>query len=55
MDVPETSPIKAVIVQVTPFQQNCSIIWCAETKRGALIDPGGEAERHATSRSRRFW
>jgi len=30
---------------VTAFQQNCSLIWCAATKRAALIDPGGEAER----------
>lgn len=43
--MPQNSPIKAVIVQVTPFQQNCSIIWCTETMRGALIDPGGEAEQ----------
>jgi hydroxyacylglutathione hydrolase len=40
----QDSPIKAKIIPVTAFQQNCSIIWCTETKRGALIDPGGEAE-----------
>lgn len=28
-------------VPVTPFQQNCSIVWCDETMQGALIDPGG--------------
>lgn len=33
------------IEPVTPFQQNCSLIWCEETMRGALIDPGGESER----------
>lgn len=35
----------AVIVPVTPFQQNCSIIWCTTSKRGAVVDPGGEPER----------
>lgn len=30
------------IVPVTPFQQNCSIVWCDETKQAALIDPGGD-------------
>jgi len=30
---------------VTPFQQNCSLIWCASTMRGALVDAGGEPER----------
>lgn len=37
--------LKAVIVPVTPFQQNCSLIWCAATKKGALVDAGGEPER----------
>jgi len=30
---------------VTPFQQNCSIVWCDRTMEGAVIDPGGEIER----------
>jgi hydroxyacylglutathione hydrolase len=29
-------------VPVTPFQQNCSIVWCDDTKRAAIIDPGGD-------------
>lgn len=33
------------IIPVTPYQQNCSLIWCETTKRGALIDPGGDIER----------
>ncbi len=33
------------ILPVTPFQQNCSLVWCEESRRAALIDPGGEAER----------
>jgi glyoxylase-like metal-dependent hydrolase (beta-lactamase superfamily II) len=27
---------------VTPFQQNCSIVWCDQTMEGAIIDPGGD-------------
>jgi len=38
-------PLKAVIVPVTPFQQNCTIFWCEATKRGAVVDPGGELPR----------
>lgn len=38
------SPIKAVIVPVTPFQQNCSVVWCTSTGRGAVIDPGGDID-----------
>jgi hydroxyacylglutathione hydrolase len=32
-------------VPVTPFQQNCSLVWCDETMEGAVIDPGGELPR----------
>ncbi|HYE46528.1 MAG TPA: MBL fold metallo-hydrolase [Caulobacter sp.] len=38
-------PIRAVIAPVTPLQQNCTIVWCARTKKAAIIDPGGEAPR----------
>jgi len=38
-------PIRALIVPVTPFAQNCSIVWCTETMRGAVIDPGGDLDR----------
>ncbi len=33
------------VLPVTPFQQNCSIVWCENTLQGALIDPGGEVDR----------
>mgnify|MGYP001200981332 FL=1 len=32
------------ILPVTPYQQNCSLVWDA-AGRAALVDPGGEAER----------
>jgi hydroxyacylglutathione hydrolase len=37
--------LRAVVVPVTPFSQNCSVIWCDETGAGAVIDPGGEIDR----------
>lgn len=37
--------MKAVIVPVTPFQQNCTVIWCPDTMKGAVVDPGGEIDR----------
>jgi glyoxylase-like metal-dependent hydrolase (beta-lactamase superfamily II) len=38
---------------VTAFQQNCSLVWCDETKEAAVIDPGGELDRiRAAARSR---
>jgi glyoxylase-like metal-dependent hydrolase (beta-lactamase superfamily II) len=40
-----TALFHAAILPVTPYQQNCSLLWCDETKKGAIIDPGGEVER----------
>ncbi len=37
--------IQASIVPVTPFQQNCSILWCEKTKKAAVVDPGGDIDR----------
>lgn len=39
------SILKAMIVPVTPFQQNCAILWEEETKRGAVSDPGGDVDQ----------
>ena len=38
-------PLRIGIVPVTAFEQNCSLIWCTETMRGALVDPGGDLPR----------
>lgn len=38
-------PIVAGILPVTPFQQNCSLVWDPATMRGAVVDPGGEIDR----------
>ena len=34
--------LKALIIPVTPFQQNCSLVFDEEAKRGAIVDPGGD-------------
>ena len=34
--------LKVLIAPVTPFQQNCSIVWCDETMEGTAVDPGGD-------------
>jgi glyoxylase-like metal-dependent hydrolase (beta-lactamase superfamily II) len=36
--------MKFAILPVTPYQQNCSLIWCETTLRAALVDPGGDVE-----------
>jgi glyoxylase-like metal-dependent hydrolase (beta-lactamase superfamily II) len=53
--MPETSPaaktedaaeprLNAAIVPVTPFQQNCTLIWDPQTMKGAVVDPGGDLD-----------
>jgi hydroxyacylglutathione hydrolase len=37
--------MKHIVIPVTPYQQNCSLIWCETTRRAALIDPGGDEDR----------
>ncbi|ACB22341.1 hydroxyacylglutathione hydrolase [Methylobacterium sp. PvP062] len=36
---------RAGIIPVTPFQQNCTLIWDDATKVGAVVDPGGDLDR----------
>ena len=36
--------MKYQIVPVTHFSQNCSIVWCENTKKAAIVDPGGDAD-----------
>ncbi len=37
--------IKILTVPVTPFQQNCRILVCESTKKAAIVDPGGDAQK----------
>jgi hydroxyacylglutathione hydrolase len=36
---------RATIVPVTPFQQNCTLLWEEHTGTGVVIDPGGDLDR----------
>ena len=42
-------PLRATIVPVTPLQQNCTLIWCTATMRGAFVDAGGDLPRLAAA------
>ena len=37
--------MQLAVIPVTPFQQNCSVLWCESTRQAAVIDPGGELDR----------
>jgi len=36
--------LKAIVQPVTPFEQNASILYCSDTKKCAIVDPGGDIE-----------
>ncbi|WP_431304410.1 MBL fold metallo-hydrolase [Sediminicoccus sp. BL-A-41-H5] len=38
-------PLKASIIPVTPFQQNCVLVWDDRTMEATVIDPGGDVAR----------
>lgn len=35
-------PIAVAMLPVTPFQQNCAFLFDQETKKGVIVDPGGD-------------
>ena len=39
------SGLKAAIVPVTPFEQNCTLIWDEVSMAGAVVDPGGDIDK----------
>ncbi|HEY1935190.1 MAG TPA: MBL fold metallo-hydrolase [Acetobacteraceae bacterium] len=39
------SQLRGAVIPVTPFQQNCAILWDDESKHALIVDPGGEAGR----------
>ncbi|MGN6550265.1 MAG: MBL fold metallo-hydrolase [Pararhizobium sp.] len=36
--------LQAGIIPVTPFQQNCTVLFDPDTKEGVVVDPGGDVE-----------
>lgn len=37
--------MKYRVIPVTPFEQNCTLLWCEKTLHGAVVDPGGDVPR----------
>jgi hydroxyacylglutathione hydrolase len=37
--------LNAGIVPVTPFEQNCAILFDMDTKQGVVVDPGGDVDQ----------
>ena len=37
--------LRAAVIPVTAYQQNCSLFWDEDSKRGVVIDPGGDVDQ----------
>ena len=37
--------VRAAIIPVTQFEQNCTLMWCTRTMRAVVVDPGGDLPR----------
>ena len=37
--------LQIAIIPVTDFQQNCTMMWDADSKAGVIVDPGGDVDR----------
>jgi hydroxyacylglutathione hydrolase len=37
--------MQGIVIPVTAFQQNCSLIWDERTRKAAVVDPGGDLDR----------
>ena len=40
-----SASLRRITIPVTPFQQNCSLVWSETTNSGAVIDPGGDLDQ----------
>jgi len=49
----QAAKARAVIIPVTPLQQNCTLLWCETTRRAVVVDPGGDVAniRHAIAQA----
>jgi glyoxylase-like metal-dependent hydrolase (beta-lactamase superfamily II) len=43
--MPQQAQMKVLLIPVTPFQQNCSLLIDETTQRAAVCDPGGDLDR----------
>jgi hydroxyacylglutathione hydrolase len=37
--------LTGTVIPVTPFQQNCSLLWDEGSKQAVVVDPGGDVDR----------
>lgn len=41
---PQSDRLGVVVIPVTEYRQNCSLIWCKRSAAAAVVDPGGDID-----------
>lgn len=37
--------VEYLVIPVTGFEQNCTLFWCAKTRKAVVVDPGGDVQK----------
>ena len=45
VEIKQVGKLRGAVIPVTPFQQNCTILWDEGSKRAVVVDPGGDVDR----------
>ena len=45
VEIEQVGQLRGAVIPVTPFQQNCTILWDEGSKRAVVVDPGGDVDR----------
>ena len=45
LEIEQVGQLRGAVIPVTPFQQNCTILWDDASMQAVVVDPGGDVER----------
>ena len=45
VEIEQVGQLRGAVIPVTPFQQNCAVLWDEGSKRAVVVDPGGDVDR----------
>jgi glyoxylase-like metal-dependent hydrolase (beta-lactamase superfamily II) len=44
-EIEQMGQLRGAVIPVTPFQQNCTLLWDEDSRKAAVVDPGGDVDR----------
>ena len=45
VEIEQVGQLCGAVIPVTPFQQNCAVLWDEGSKQAVVVDPGGDVDR----------